>query len=102
MLNDNLHLHLRVHTQDKLYVCDVCGEDYSDERSLHMHTEFVSGQSVSQNGSLQTQVRKHVTDHHCKCDLIFGKNDDLQTHFCQIHINNNNHKCELCGKGFKG
>ena len=81
-----LQSHMRKHTGEKPYQCNICERRFAASNTLVAHQ------------------RTHTGDRPYKCtqcDKTFTQNSHRSTHVKQVHSHERNYKCETCGKAFK-
>jgi len=108
----NLEIHLaNVHTENKSYLCDICGDALTSQGGLITHKRIhtgekpyvcdVCGQSFRSCSGMTTHKMKHgpKTQECDECHKTFVLKTTLQKHK-RIHSGVKPYKCEKCGKGF--
>ncbi|XP_055603705.1 zinc finger protein 436-like [Uranotaenia lowii] len=108
-----LETHIKAHSEEKVFKCEHCEEEFTDRTRYRNHIKknhsqgsaFLCsecGMSFLRNDYLQVHMRRHmgIKPFKCKfCPKGFPRATDLRVHE-KYHTNEKPHLCNICGKGF--
>ncbi|BFZ25812.1 hypothetical protein BsWGS_28851 [Bradybaena similaris] len=107
-----LDRHTTSHTEEKCYLCDVCGASFSHINRLKYHLRthvrerpykcILCGAFFTSRGALKTHKKIHTGDKPYKCDVCgasFSRSTLLKQHK-RRHTGEKPYKCDDCGAFF--
>ncbi|XP_044731744.1 gastrula zinc finger protein XlCGF57.1-like [Chrysoperla carnea] len=111
----SLKTHKLKHSNQKLRSCERCDESFKSKRELESHNEEVHGiieKNVTCHICGKSVTKKYLDDHleihkerekmTCdKCSKTFISELTLKRHIKEIHDNERNHLCNICGHGLR-
>lgn len=84
----NLEEHMRVHSGERPFICDVCNKGFHKKKSLANHWVFKHGNADKYKCSL------------AGCPRSFPTASMLQFHLLKQHTRHTPHVCQHCARGF--
>lgn len=110
--------HIRsVHVHNKHFECDICQKVLTSSKILLKHKKIHSGikphqcphcdKCFSEGPNMRRHIRLiHQSDHvnriQCSdCQKTFTSKSNLKQHVNAVHLQNFQHKCTICKKGFQ-
>jgi len=103
LARDHLRQHERIHTGEKPWKCDQCGERFQYRNRWKTHVRKCTGAEPisSKLEEVKNMAHKKHGQFKCTfCDQIFKKTNRLEKHAQMLHPGMKKYGCELCGEKF--
>ncbi|KAM9344207.1 uncharacterized protein KZ484_016573 isoform 1-T2 [Pholidichthys leucotaenia] len=104
--------HERIHTDEKRFSCEICGQSFNNGGNLKIHMRIhtgekpfscvTCGQSFTECGNLKTHMRIHTGEKPFSCETCgksFKRRDHLKVHI-RYHTGEKPFSCTTCGQRF--
>uniref|UniRef100_A0A3B5B5E4 C2H2-type domain-containing protein n=1 Tax=Stegastes partitus TaxID=144197 RepID=A0A3B5B5E4_9TELE len=90
--SENVDGHMRVHTVEKPFGCDMCGKRFTHQQNLKTHMRIHTGEKPFVCNICGKRSR-------ARCGRRFNRKSHLRTHMV-VHTGEKPYSCDICGKRF--